>query len=104
MLLPVEPSALSARAADLTVEQVQAAQSFKLDLQTRFVVTRQIPGTVIGREIRHPIAQTGNPVLATEITNRVAFAESLTVGQSICEYAPRSACTAEIKALTQEIL
>ena len=35
---------------------------------------------------------------------RVAFAESLTVGQSICEYAPRSAGTAEIKALTQEIL
>ena len=104
VLLPVEPSALSAWAADLTVEQVQAAQSFKPDLQAWFVVTRKIPGTVIGREMRHLIAQTGIPVLATEITHRVAFAESLTVGQSICEYAPRSAGTAEIKALTQEIL
>ena len=104
VLLPVEPSALSAWAADLTVEQVQAAQSFKPDLLAWFVVTRKIPGTVIGREMRHLIAQTGIPVLATEITNRVAFAESLTVGQSICEYAPRNAGTAEIKALTQEIL
>ena len=104
VLLPVEPSALSAWAADLTVEQVQAAQSFKPDLLAWFVVTRKIPGTVIGREMRHLIAQTGIPVLTTEITHRVAFAESLTVGQSICEYAPRSAGTAEIKALTQEIL
>ncbi len=104
MLLLVEPSTLSAWTADLTVEQVQAAQSFKPDLQARFVVTRKIPGTVLGWEMRHPIAQTRIPVLANEITNRVAFAESLTVGQSICEYARRSAGNAEIIALTQEIL
>ena len=99
MLLLVEHSALNAWTADLTVEQVQAAQSFKPDLQAWSVATRKIPGTVLGWEMWHPIAQTGILVFANEFANRVAFAESLTVGQSICEYAPRSAGTAEIIAL-----
>ncbi len=104
VLLLVEPSALSAWTADLTVEQVQAEQSFRPDLQAWLVVTLKIPGTVLGWEMRHPVAETGIPVLANEVTNRVAFSESLTAGQSICECAPRRAGTAEIKALTQEIL
>ena len=39
-----------------------------------------------------------------EVENRVPFAESLTMGQSIFEWAPKSPAAHEIQSLTKEIL
>ncbi len=102
--LPIEPSGLSTWASDLTVKQVQEAQQFKETLKCGFVVSRKIGNTVIGRQIREMAADGGIPVLATEIENRVPFAESLTMGQNIFEWAPKSPAAQEIRSLTQEIL
>lgn len=101
--LPIEPSGLSAWASDLTVRQVREAQDFKPTLKCGFVVSRKIGKTIIGREIRTMAAEAGIPILDAEIEQRVAFAESLTMGQTIFEWAPSSPAAREIEALTQEI-
>ena len=101
VVIPIEPSALSAWASDRTVGQVEEARIYRPDLQARFVVSRKIPGTVLGREMRR--LELPLPVLETEITQRVAFAESMLQAQAIQEYAPASAAAAEIASLISEL-
>ena len=102
--LPIEPSGLSTWASDLTVKQVREAQRYKDSLKCGFVVSRKIGNTVIGRQIRVMAVESGMPILVAEVGNRVAFAESLTMGQSIFEWAPKSVAVHEIQSLTREIL
>ena len=102
--IPIEPSGLSTWASELTVKQVQEAQDYKNTLKCGFVISRKIGNTVIGRQIREMAADGGMPILAAEVENRVSFAESLTMGQSIFEWATRSTAAQEIQLLTQEIL
>jgi chromosome partitioning protein len=101
--LPIEPSGLSTWASDLTVKQIKEAQEYKGNLECGFVVSRKIGKTVIGRDIRTMAAEAGIPILRTDIEQRVAFAESMTMGQTIFEWAPDSAAVAEINNLTEEI-
>jgi chromosome partitioning protein len=101
--LPIEPSGLSTWASDLTVKQIKEAQEYKGNLKCGFVVSRKIGKTVIGRDIRTMAAEAGIPILRTDIEQRVAFAESMTMGQTIFEWAPDNAAVAEINNLTEEI-
>ncbi len=101
--LPIEPSGLSTWASDLTVRQIQEAQAFKDTIKCGFVVSRKIGNTVIGREIRSMAAESGIPLLTAEIEQRVAYAESLTMGKTIFEWSPTGAAAKEIAALTEEI-
>jgi len=101
--LPIEPSGLSTWASDLTVRQVKEAQEFKPTLKCGFVVSRKIGKTVIGRDIRNMAAEAGLPILESEIEQRVAFAEGMTMGQTIFEWAGDSNAAREIEHLTKEI-
>ena len=103
VLIPIEPSGLSTWAAGETVAQVREAQSLKPSLKCGFVVSRKIGQTVIGREIRDMAAGEGFPILQSEILQRVPFAESLTLGQSIFDYAPDSPAAREIDSLIGEV-
>ncbi|MGZ9130408.1 MAG: ParA family partition ATPase [Candidatus Binatia bacterium] len=102
--LPIEPSGLSTWASDLTVKQVREAQEYKPSLKCGFVVSRKIGKTVIGRDIRAMAGAAGIPVLKVDIEQRVPFAESMTMGQTIFEWAAGSAAASEINRLTLEIL
>ena len=103
VVLPIEPSGLSTWASDLTVRQVKEAQEFKPTLKCGFVVSRKIGKTVIGRDIRNMAAEAGLPILESEIEQRVAFAEGMTMGQTIFEWAGDSNAAREIEHLTKEI-
>lgn len=102
--LPIEPSGLSTWASDLTVKQVREAQEYKPSLKCGFVVSRRIGKTVIGRDIRTMASAAGIPILDADIEQRVAFAESMTMGQTIFEWAPGSPADAEISRLSLEIM
>ena len=104
VVLPIEPSGLSTWASDLTVRQVNDAQIIKENLKCGFVVSRKIGKTVIGREIRTMAAEAGIPVLKTDIEQRVSYAESLTMGKTIFEWAPTSPASTDIQKLTKEII
>ena len=100
--VPLEPSGLAARAADRTLALIGEARTFRPALQARFVVSRRKARTVLGRRMRD--LAVGLPVLQTEITERVAFAEAMTYGRTVPEMAPRHPGAAEIAALTAELL
>ena len=102
--LPIEPSGLSTWASDLTVKQVKEAQDFKETLKCGFVVTRKIGNTVLGREIRSMAADAGILLLDAEVEQRVAYAESLTMGRMIFEWSPNGTVAKEIVTLTDEIV
>ena len=104
VLMPIEPSGLSSWASDVTVRQIQQAQDYKETLKCGFVVSRKIGNSVIGREIREMVAGSGIHVLETDIENRVAYAESGTMGQTIFEWGSDKKAQAEITNLTKEIL
>src|SRR6056297_1586596 len=87
VLIPIEPSGLSAWASDMTIAQVREASEFK-EIKSAFVFSRIISRTIIGREIHGMTKGSGPPVLASEIHQRVAFAECLTLGKYIHEYEP----------------
>ena len=103
VLIPIEPSGLSIWAAKATVAQCMEAQIIKETLKCGFVLTKKIANTVIGREIREIAAELGLPILQSEIMQRVQFAESMTLGKTIFEYAAKSPAAAEIEALTEEL-
>ena len=90
-------------ASDLTARQIKEAQDFKPSLKCGFVVSRKIGKTVIGRDIRNMASEAGLPILKCEIEQRVAFAESLTMGQTIFEWAGGTTAAQEIEQLTKEI-
>ena len=48
-------------------------------------------------------AEAGIPILGAEIEQRVAFAESLTMGKTIFEWTPGGPTTRETERLTGEI-
>ena len=103
VVIPIEPSGLSAWASDLTVRQVREAQDYKPALKCGFVVSRKIGNTVIGREMRGVAAASGMPVFDAEIMQRVAFAESLTMGRTIGEWVPGGVAWQETDRLTKEL-
>ena len=104
VLMPIEPSGLSSWASDVTVRQIQQAQDYKETLKCGFVVSRKIGKTVIGREIRTMAVEAGIPGLKTDIEQRVSYAESLTMGKTIFEWAPTSPASNDIRQLTKEII
>ncbi|MCU7878965.1 MAG: AAA family ATPase [Candidatus Thiodiazotropha sp. (ex Lucinoma borealis)] len=104
VIMPIEPSGLSTWASDVTVKQVEQARDYKETLKCGFVVSRKIGNTVIGRQVREMVENTGMRVFDADIENRVAFAESMTMGQNIFEWNADKKATAEIITLTKELV
>jgi len=104
VMVPIEPGGPSLWSSDVTLRQLEQAMEFKPALKCGFVVSRKIPGTVIGRGASVAAAAAGIPIFKTQVEQRVAFAEAITLGKTIFEYAPNSAAVREIHTLTHEIL
>lgn len=103
VVVPVEASGASDWASQVTVQQVQEARQYKENLKSVFLVSRGIPNTVISRSIREHVADHGIPLLDAFVANRVAFAEALTMGRTIFEWAPGSVAANEFSTVMQEI-
>jgi chromosome partitioning protein len=104
VIVPIEPGGASRWSSNLTVRQFKEAWEFKTTLKCGFVVSRKIKGTVLGRDARAMAADAGIPIFETEVEQRVAYAEALTMGKTIFEWGGNSAAVREIQALTQELL
>jgi chromosome partitioning protein len=104
VIVPIEPGGASRWSSDLTVRQLKEAQALKPALKCGFVVSRKISGTVLGRDARAMASDAGIPIFDTEIEQRVAYAEALTMGKTVFEWGGNSAAVREIQALTHEVL
>jgi chromosome partitioning protein len=104
VVVPIEPGGASRWSSDLTIKQLKEAQESKPTLKCGFVVSRRIGGTVLGRDARSMAADAGLDILDTVIEQRIAYAEALTMGKTIFEWARNSPAALEIVTLTQELL
>jgi len=104
VVVPIEPGGASRWSSDLTVRQLKEAQELKPTLKCGFVISRRIGSTVLGRDTRMMAADAGIPVLETEIEQRIAFAEALTMGKTIFEWPGAVYAFKDIQALTHELL
>lgn len=104
VVIPIEPSGASHWAAADTVAQVNEAKIIKETQKAVFLISRKIGNTVLGRDIREMAAEHGIPMLDTAVTQRVAFAEAMTMGKSIQEWAPKSDAANEVEAFMGELV
>lgn len=103
VVIPIEASGASDWASLTTIRQVQEARQYKENLISVLLLSRVVPRTVMSRSIREHVAEHGVPLLEAAIANRVPFAEALTMGKTIYEWAPRSAAAKEFSHVMQEI-
>ena len=104
VLIPVQPSPYDVWAAKEIVELLREASSFKENLKSAFVINRKIVNTAIGRDVSEALSGYNLPVLQSQICQRVAFAESAALGQTVLESDPQSLAAQEIRALAAEIV
>ena len=104
VVVPIEPGGASRWSSELTIRQLKEAQEFKPTLKCGFVVSRKIAGTVLGRDACKMAEDAGIPMFDTAIEQRIAFAEAMTMGKSIFEWASKSPAVRDIQTLTHELL
>ncbi|TKW65728.1 MAG: ParA family protein [Paracoccus denitrificans] len=104
------------RVADLVLVPVASSQvdlwatEGVLDLARReqapvlIVMNRARPNTRLGAEVAQGAADLGAVMADAQIGNRVAYAETLGKGQSVCERSDAKAARDELDGLTDEVL
>jgi chromosome partitioning protein len=102
VIVPVQPSPLDLWSGEDMAGLIAKARQIHPELQSRILISRRLSNTTLGREAREAAQGFGIPVLQTEITQRVALAESIVAGQTIFEYAPSSASAEEFRHLRSE--
>jgi chromosome partitioning protein len=103
-IIPLAPSVLDIWSSRTTIEMIEEAKIVNPKLQGRLLVSRKVPRTRLGRDGREAIAALEMDVFETEISQRIAYVESMIAGVSVFQYAPKSEASREIEDLCEEIL
>ncbi|MDB9509605.1 AAA family ATPase [Kamptonema animale CS-326] len=104
VLIPVQPSPYDIWATEKVISLIREASVYKDWLKSVFVINRKIVNTSIGRDVAEALSGYQIPVLKSAICQRVAFAESATIGCTVLETEPKGAAAAEIRALVEELI
>jgi chromosome partitioning protein len=103
-IIPLAPSVLDIWSSRTTIGMIEEAKKVNPKLEGRLLVSRKIPRTRLGRDGREAIAALEMDVFETEISQRIAYVESMIAGVSVFQYAPKSDASMEIETLCEEIL
>lgn len=103
-IIPLAPSVLDLWSSRTTIGMIQEAKKVNPKLEGRLLVSRKIPRTRLGRDGRDAIAALEMDVFETEISQRIAYVESMIAGVSVFQYAPKSEASKEIENLCEEII
>ena len=104
VLMPVQPSPADVWATSETVDLVDEARVFKESLKSSIVINRKIVNTVIGRDVREALSTLNTPILQSDISQRVAFAEALNTGQTVMDLDARGRAANEVDAFVSELV
>ena len=104
VLIPVQPSPPDVWATAETVDLVNEALVFKETLKSAIAINRKIVNTVIGRAVREALATLNTPILQSDISQRVAFAEAFADGKTVSDLDPHSHAAHEVEALAAELV
>jgi len=101
-ILPCQPSPADIWAMAETIENVRNVKELKPHLEAWTIINRKSQ-TTLGISTRKALEQTEIPVLDSTLGQRIVFAEALSVGRGVTEYASNSAAANEIRNLANEI-
>jgi hypothetical protein len=83
---------------------IKDAQSGNPYLKARFLISRKMSTTKLGDSLRESLTKYNIPVFKTEISQRIALAQSLLLGKNIFQFLPFSDSAYEFEQLYQEII
>lgn len=101
LLVPLAPSPVDVRAVRSVLELAQILRGAALDV--RLVLSRVLPGTVLGKTAREALEPYGVGIARTALTQRVAVQEAAAYGRSVFDYAPESLAADEFNRLAKEV-
>ena len=104
VVVPVQPSPYDVWALDDTLGVIREASVFNESLKAVVAINRRIVNTTIGKAVYEELRKLGLLWLEMSVAQRVIFPESAAVGKIVSEVGPDSLASAEIQALTNEIL
>lgn len=105
VLIPVTPSPYDVWAAAELVPLVEEVQIARPDLAVRFVISRKIVGTAIGKAVRKALGEWPSvPVLPAMVSQRVVFAETAAVGSTAVETGHDRKAVREVDELRDAVL
>jgi chromosome partitioning protein len=102
-LLPCRPNPADIWALAETVDTVRSVQELRPELLAYVLINGTEVRTSLSRDARENIASAGLPLLKTQLSQRVAFAEACATGKGVTTYQPKSPAAAEVRALADEI-
>ncbi|MBL8240534.1 MAG: AAA family ATPase [Bryobacterales bacterium] len=102
VLIPVQPSPFDVWAAKDIIDIVKEFSIPKPNLETRFLINRLFPNTMLGAEIQEALASFDVPVLANAIRNRTEYAKAARAGLTALETEPYGQAAREIRAVVEE--
>lgn len=102
-LIPCSPSPGDVWALAASVDLIREAMVYRPSIKPAIVISRKRSQTALGRQIRQALADTGLPVLRTEIGLRQCYQEALGTGLGVTLLAPRDPGAQEIRELAKEL-
>lgn len=103
VLIPVQPSPYDLWAAQETVELIKEAETYKPGLKAAFVMNRKTANTAISKSAKEALADLPYPALASEIMQRVIYAETAATGETVGEREPKGVAAREVAAFVAEL-
>lgn len=105
IVIPLQPSGADKWSAEKILDLITEARFYKPHLNAVMTVNRNIVGTAIGKKFRDGLENDYPqfPVLKTQISQYVAFADALTTGSTVLELEPKSSAAKQIVSLASEI-
>lgn len=107
VLVPTPPSLPDVRDAMKTVMQIDDAQELvRVPIARALVWTRFLPGfeSKVARHVRHSLEGEGTPIFKTALMERTAYRAIHLTGQVPRQTEPKSAASANVTALANEVL
>ncbi len=105
VLIPVQPSGYDIWAvgdmADAIFARREVTDGKPL---AAFVVSRQITGTILAREVSEALEAFELPILSARTSQRVVYAEAGQSGVTVLDLRPHGKAAGEIESITTEIL
>jgi len=103
-IIPLQPSPFDIWSGEEIVPLIKKAQMLNPKLKARFLITRKIPNTNVGKVAQSAVSQYEIPVFQTALCQRISFVESAMMGKTVLQYEPHKEAARECKDLAKEVL
>jgi len=104
VLIPIRPSGADIWASEWLVSVVKGRRQQTGKPAAAFVVSQAIVGTNLAGEIEEVLERFELPVFDGRTSQRVAYAEALSLGKTVLDTDPSGKAAAEVERITEETL